>query len=135
MITKLRFNSILGGAVAPAHLAHLVPSHCSSLPDEAALKRSLAEVDRATDKIEREREQLGYGRKGFGFGARIAQAVRARTTRVFASAAANEGESFGQKVKRAAEKQGGVTTKKQHAEQAEKERSRYPQRRKRGKGE
>jgi len=44
-------------------------------------------------------------------------------------------ESFGEQIKEAAEKkQGGLPTQKQHKEQAERERSRYPQPRKSAKG-
>jgi hypothetical protein len=71
-------------------------------------------MNRATDKIGRERDIMNFGR-------RISQAVRARQhPRVFAIAAGNE-ESFGQRIKKEVAKK---SSQKQHEKLAERNRAR-----------
>jgi len=109
----------------PAHF----PGCISSLPGEAELRRHLDEVARATDKIAAEREQMNFGQH-------IAAAVKRRLAPQAASRTAvlAEGDSFGERLRKAVEKKSG---QKQHKEQAERERDRYRhlQPRKRTKGE
>jgi hypothetical protein len=108
MITKLAFNSMPRGGA-------------SSLPDAAELKRMVEEMDRASSKIARERQEM----KRATFGATIATAVRTRQQQprftATATAEANE-DGFGKRLRRAVEKKSG---KKQHDENAEKEGNRY----------
>ena len=80
---------------------------------------------------------------GQGFGERVAQAVKNKVasatrprTPVFAVSATvapkTEDDSFGEQLRKEVEKRSG---RKQHEEQAERERSRYPKPRQRGKSE
>jgi hypothetical protein len=108
MMTKIAFNTVAG--TFPEHL--LVRS---STIDAEALRRSAAEMDRATDKIAAERYAMNFGK-------RISQAVRARQQpRIFASAS-DESNSFGKRLKKAVEKKSG---KKEREERLKRERERY----------
>ena len=107
-----------------AHLSRL--TRHSSLPDDDALQRNIADTNRATDKIARERAQMN-------FGATIAQAVKrkqlasAQSSRTAGSA---EGGDFGEKIKREVQKR---SPQKRHKEHSEHDRSRYTKLRKRTK--
>jgi hypothetical protein len=107
----------------------------SSLPDAAALKRHLAMVARATDRIAAEREQMN-------FGGRIKSAVQARLRLRSAAAVAPstqaraEHDSFGSRIAQAVErKRGKLPTQKQHEQEAARDRSRYQRLRRQTKGE
>jgi hypothetical protein len=88
------------------------------LPIDEAVRRmqeSARELDRAGEKIAAERERMN-------FGSHIAQAVKRKITAQAQSRTAirAEGDSFGEKLKRAVEKK-----RRQREQQSEKERSRY----------
>ena len=111
MISNIRYTSM--------------PRSSLSDPDLDAIQRACERMNRATEKVGRERDAMNFGN-------RISQAVRARQhPRIFATAS-DESNSFGKRLKKAVEKKSG---KKQHKDRAERERSRYPQPRKRTKGE
>jgi hypothetical protein len=114
MTTKLHFRSIADTAT-PAHLSRF--SRFSSPPIAAELQRSCVEMNRAAEKIEREREEMN-------FGSRIASAVRARLQkrpRIVASASDDE-NSFAEKLRKAVEKKSG---RKEREERLKRERERY----------
>jgi hypothetical protein len=131
MISKFAFHTVAG--TFPEHLSHLWPSG-TSFPDAEELKRSCEEMDRATERIAREREE--YNRNTVG--QRLCAAVMARihrrqAPRVKAIAAPTaEEESFGEKLKKAVEKKLG---RKEREERLKRERERYPKRRPHTKGE
>jgi hypothetical protein len=113
-ITKLSFSTLLA-TTGPG----------SSLPADDDLRRSCEAAARATEKIARERREMN-------FGSRIAAAVKRRLAPQARAAVSAEGDSFGEQLKKAVEKRSG---KKQREQQAERERDRYPKRRKRTKSE
>ena len=104
---------------------HLHPSVFASLPEPETLRRHLADFERASNRIAREREEMGFGSRSV-FGSRIAAAVRIRTEprpRAVASAEPSEnGDTFGEQLKREVQKR---SPQKQHEQQQKKERDRY----------
>jgi len=106
-----------------------LPVGCiASFPDEAELQRRLDEMNRATEKISRERDQMNAD-------SRIAKAVCARQRAcitALATTAPRADETFSEKLKREVAKRSG---KKQEQERVEKERDRYPERRPRTKSD
>jgi hypothetical protein len=103
------------------------------LPIDVAVQRilnSAADLNAAVKKTPRHEQS---------FGDQLIRAVHDRlpsAKRAPVIAETEPQESFGQQIKKAMERNlGGLPTQKQHKEQAERERSRYPQPRKRAKGE
>jgi hypothetical protein len=97
-MTTLKFHVVAGGA-APVHLSHFGQLHKTTVPSLEAIRAMNEEMDRASDKVERDREERGYGRNTFG--QRIAAAIRARQRPSSARIEANaehQPESFGQRI-------------------------------------
>ena len=104
------------------------------VPIDDAVQRALScarELDAASEKAP---EDEGFGERFTNaLRNRLAFVARARGAVVSAeSAPETEDESFGEKLTEAVEKRSG---QKEHEAQAEREHSRYPQRRKRGASE
>jgi hypothetical protein len=95
----------------------------------APLSEAIRELERSAESLTNASEKVIAG-PTTTFGEQIKKAVKARMRPRFgANTPTADEESFGQKVKRAAEQKAG--TKKQHAEQVARDSKRYPKPRKR----
>jgi hypothetical protein len=125
MITRLRFKTMLAGAV-PEHLSHLARpgSH------------SIAAVEAAAQALRHGCAVTASAAEG-SFGQRLKRAVTDRLasrSRGSVVASSAPGAGFGERLRKAVEQRSG---RKRHQAQAERERARYqqPQHRQRGKGD